>query len=85
MLTVKWGKEVHTVATTTTMTVAQFRLELERVTGVPVPRQKLLGLPKKAAEDALLCDLKLKATKKLMLMGKKRPRNQLSDAERKAL
>lgn len=85
-LAVKWGKERYQVPVTATMTVAGFRLALEELTSVPVARQKLLGLPKKAAEDEALATVKgLKPTKKLMLMGKAEPRAQVSDMERKAL
>ena len=85
-LAVKWGKERYQVPVTADMTVAGFQLALEELTSVPVARQKLLGLPKKAAPDATLVGLKgLKPTKKLMLMGKAEPRVQVSDQERKAL
>ena len=85
-LAVKWGKERYQVPVTADMTVAGFQEALEELTSVPVARQKLLGLPKKAAADATLVGLKgLKPTKKLMLMGKAEPRVQVSDQERKAL
>ncbi|RNF18396.1 ubiquitin hydrolase [Trypanosoma conorhini] len=67
---VKWGRELLELAVSLQSTVGEFKAELQRVTHVPVGRQKLMGVKANASNDgATLSEVGVSDGKTLMLLG----------------
>ncbi|KPA73998.1 putative ubiquitin hydrolase [Leptomonas pyrrhocoris] len=69
-LKVKWGKEILIVEVDLSSTIAALKEALKDKTGVPVEKQKLMGLkPSMNKDDATLSEAGLAAGKTIMLIG----------------
>ena len=68
-LSVKWGKESHSVEVDPEMPGLVFKNQLYSLTGVPPERQKIMVKGGLLKDDTDLGKLNLKAGQKLIMMG----------------
>lgn len=68
VLTIKHGKETHSITLSVNVTFAALKQQIQDDIGVPLARQKLLGVPK-FKDDDLVHAAKFKKALTLLLIG----------------